>query len=92
MKVNNVFLEIFDSLFIMILCFGTLLTAMLLKGDTAGTLKYSISFDSFIITITGFVICLTFILKNSEKGLRHMVEQLYIDQESTALDYKSSIK
>lgn len=78
-KGNSILLELFDTLFIMILCFGTLLSAMLMKGEVIGGMKYSIDFKSFIITILGLVVYLCFILPQSDKGLRKMIKQLYED-------------
>lgn len=77
MKKKNRLAEIIDSLFIMILCFTTLLTAMLMKGDGGGTLKYTISFQTFIASILGLAICLFFIINQSEKELKHMINKIY---------------
>jgi len=75
-KKRNIFFEILDSLFIMILCFGTLLTAMLLKGGNI-SLSYSIHMNTFLIVIFGLTVCLAFILIHSEKGLKKIIEHLY---------------
>ncbi len=73
---RTVFFEIMDSLFIMILCFGTLLTAMLMK-DSNISLTYTIHLKTFSIVFLGLIVCLGFVLCNSEKGLKKMIEQLY---------------
>jgi uncharacterized membrane protein YbhN (UPF0104 family) len=75
-KRRDVFLEITDSLFIMILCFGTLLTAMFMKGSDI-SLSYTIHIKTFLIVFLGLIVCLHFILKNSEKELKKMIEYLY---------------
>ena len=75
MKKRNAFLEILDSLFIMVLCFGTLLTAMLMKGNVS--LSYTIHMNTFLAVIIGLIVCLAFILSNSEKGLKKIIDHLY---------------
>ena len=53
--VGKLIIEIFDSMFIMILCFITLLAAMLLQGaDTQ--VEYVIDIKSLSITVLGFVV------------------------------------
>lgn len=76
-KENSIFLELIDSLFIMILCFGTLLSAMLIKGNTVDELKYTINFTTFVVTLLGLGICLSFILIQSEKELKIIIKQIY---------------
>ena len=44
MKQTNIFMIIFDTMFIMLLCFATLLTAMLMKGHSLGGLDYHINY------------------------------------------------
>jgi len=76
MKKRTIFFEILDSLFIMILCFGTLLTAMLMKDGNI-SLSYTIHMNTFLIVIIGLTVCLAFILIHSEKGLKKIIEHLY---------------
>jgi flagellar motor component MotA len=60
----------------MILCFGTLLTAMLMKGSDL-SLTYTIHIKTFLVVIIGLAACLTFILIHSEKGLKKIIDHLY---------------
>ena len=76
-KKSNLFQEIFDALFIMIICFATLLTAMILKGGTVGKSVYIVHITTLAIAILGFGVYLFFILKRSEKELKGIVSELY---------------
>ncbi len=80
-KNNNLFIAVLDILFIMILCFITLLSAMLMQGEVIGGMKYSINITTFAITILGLGIYLCFILPQSDKGLKVMIQQLYGEAE-----------
>ena len=51
MKKNSKMMTIFDTLFIMVLCFATLLSAMIMKGKSVGAMNYSINWLSFGLTI-----------------------------------------
>lgn len=73
---KKIFIEIMDALFIMILCFGTLLTAMLMKGGGIN-LSYTIHANTFIAVIVALIACLGFILTHSERGLKKVIESLY---------------
>ncbi len=76
MKKRKLIFEIMDSLFIMILCFGTLLTAMLMK-DNSVSLSYTVHAETLLIVVVGLVVYFGFILKNSERDLKAMIEHLY---------------
>ncbi len=76
MKKQNIFLEIVDSLFIMVLCFGTLLTAMLMK-NVSTNLTYTIHINTLLTVILGLVVYLAFTLSHSEKGLKKVIEHIY---------------
>lgn len=78
---NSILFEIFDALFIMIICFTTLLTAMLLKGNTIGVSKYTIHITTLSITLLGLGVYLSFVLNKSEKELKLMIGQLYNGSE-----------
>ena len=81
-KKTKLIVEVFDSMFIMILCFVTLLSAMLMQGN-AGVLTYLIDFKTLLITIGGLVIYLTFVLRQSDKGLKKMIEHNYSNKENS---------
>ncbi|SHJ89999.1 hypothetical protein SAMN02745751_03670, partial [Dethiosulfatibacter aminovorans DSM 17477] len=57
---------VFDTLFIMMLCFATLLTTMLVQGGVIvggeGGLSYIIKWPSFILTMGGVLLYTMYIL------------------------------
>ena len=87
---NNKFVQIFDILFVMVLCFVTLLTTMLARGAVivgsgAGDgMKYVFEIGSFVITFIGLIIYLVFILFNSNKELGSMIKEFYGDKEDVS--------
>lgn len=84
---NNKFVQIFDILFIMVLCFVTLLATMLSRGavivgsGAAGGIKYVFVIWSFAITFIGLIIYLIFVLTHSNRELGSMVKEFYGDKE-----------
>jgi uncharacterized membrane protein YozB (DUF420 family) len=76
-KKNNIFVEIFDTFFILIICFATLLSAMVMKGTTSGEINYSLNITTFIITISFIILYLSFMLFQSEKGLKETIRKRY---------------
>ena len=78
---TNIFMMVFDTFFILVLCFATLLTAMLMKGDSAGGLNYHVNYLTFGIMVIALLIYMLLLLINSEKGLRSMIETIYVDHE-----------
>ena len=85
--VGKLIIEIFDSMFIMILCFITLLAAMLLQGaDTQ--VEYVIDIKSLSITVLGFVVYMVFILSQSNKGLKDMINHIYSNKEAKEANIK----
>ena len=81
-KTSNMLMNIFDTLFIMILCFGTLLTAMLMKEKSTGVMDYTINIKTFALTIGGLVLYMSFIIIQSEKSLKSMIDHIYGDKTS----------
>lgn len=77
---KRLMIEIVDSMFIMILCFTTLFTAMLMKSRSAFLLDYNINYETLFITMAGFMVCISFIIKHSERGLGDMLEKIYTDE------------
>jgi len=65
----------------LVLCFATLLTAMLMKGDSIGGLNYHVNYLTFGIMVIALLIYMFLLLINSEKGLRNMIETIYVDHE-----------
>jgi hypothetical protein len=81
-KQTNIFMMVFDTFFILVLCFATLLTAMLMKGDSMGGLNYHVNYLTFGIMVIALLIYIFLLLVNSEKGLRNMIETIYVDHEN----------
>lgn len=77
---GKILLEIFDALFIMLLCFATLFSAMLMKGDSLHGMQYSINALTLGITLIGLSIYFVFVLSQSDKGLKALIHQIYKDK------------
>lgn len=85
-KNNSVFMGVFDVLFIMILCFATLLTTMLMQGGvlvggSGEGMSYHFSIFTFLIVVAGLVIYLTYIIPHSDKELREMIKHMYEEKK-----------
>lgn len=82
-KKRNTFWCIFDVLFIMILCFATLLTTMLMQGgvlvgaDGTSGIHYTFGLLSFSLVVAGFGLYLYYIIPHSEKELQEMIIMHY---------------
>lgn len=74
---KNWIYEAFDILFVMILCFATLLSAMLIKGNSPPKIEYILKPVTFIITIGAIGIYIWYVLRESEKELKNMIEKIY---------------
>lgn len=93
---KNIFVGIFDILFIMVLCFISLLVPMLIRGKvlvgsgSSGGLHYTFSWPTFLLTlfiIGGYVY---FVITQSDKELRHMIKKIYDAKDSKNLEDKIS--
>jgi len=77
------FMEVFDVLFIMILCFATLLTTMLMRGKvlvgsgSGGGMTYTFSAGTFLLTFLGLSTYLAIVIPQSNRELGEIVEGLY---------------
>lgn len=86
MKKNSKFMEVFDALFILVLCFATLLTTMLTRGavivgsGSSGGGLYDFNLISFGATMLGLGAYLLYIIPRSDKQLKKMVDELYKDK------------
>lgn len=84
-NLRQVFVDIFDILFIMILCFATLLTTMLMRGKvivgsgTSQGMDYSISGPMVLITVLVLIVYLIFVLARSDKELHSMVNNQAVE-------------
>jgi hypothetical protein len=80
---KNRITEIFDVLFIMILCFATLLSAMLMRGKVlvgsgnGGGRIYDFSAGTFALTFLSLGIYLVFIVARSDRELAESITLLY---------------
>jgi len=80
---KNRFMEIFDVLFIMLLCFATLLSTMLTRGKvlvgsgSGGGMAYTFSAWTFLLTFLGLGVYLAFVVPQSNRELGEIVESLY---------------
>lgn len=80
---NKRFMEVFDVLFIMILCFATLLTTMLMRGKvlvgsgSGGGMTYTFSAATFLLTFLGMGTYLAIVIPQSNRELGEIVEGLY---------------
>lgn len=71
---------VFDIMFIMLLCFATLLVTMLLQGGIlvgGDGIDYSFGFLSFVATFGALSLYFYFILRSSKKELTVMIDRIY---------------
>ncbi len=86
-KTNSRFMEIFDVLFIMILCFATLLSTMLMRGKvlvgsgSGGGMVYAFSIGTFLLTFLGLGVYLAVVIPRSDRELGEIVEMHYGGKE-----------
>jgi len=72
----NVLVELFDILFVMLLCFATLLATMLMRGKvivgsgSGGGLSYNFNIASFTFTALFLLVYLFYIIRHSGKELK----------------------
>ena len=87
---KNRFMEIFDVLFIMVLCFATLLSTMLARGKvlvgsgSGSGMAYSFSAWTFLLTFLGLGAYLAFVVPQSNRELGEIVESLYGAEKAKA--------
>ena len=90
-KKEHIIMQIIDVFFVMILCFATLLSTMLMQGkvlvgtgSAAGKIQYSFNIVTFL-TVAGILIVYTaFVCLASDRELKDMIKFLY-----RAIDNKS---
>ena len=76
-------IELMDAMFIMVLCFATLLTAMLMSGKADGVLSYVIHFKTLSAVIVSLIVYLAYVLRQSDKELKAMIHELYTVNEGS---------
>lgn len=80
---NSVWMEAFDVMFIMLLCFITLLTTMLMRGKvlvgsgSTGGIDYSFNLPVFLMIVLVLGTYLFYVLSRSDKELKAMISHLY---------------
>jgi uncharacterized membrane-anchored protein len=74
--------EMFDVLFIMILCFATLFLSMFMAGHALGEINYMFNGARFALVLAVAVLYLAFVLYHSERDLVSMVRKLYAGHHS----------
>ncbi|MFA5863325.1 MAG: hypothetical protein WC975_01410 [Phycisphaerae bacterium] len=96
-KETHALVQWFDVLFVMVLCFVTLLGTMLLRGKVlvgSGSgqgLDYSFSLPMFLIVGVVFALYLSYMLSHSDRELKEMVDHVYGTEEKTVEDEKEAI-
>ncbi len=91
-KIRAFLVETFDILFVMVLCFVTLLTTMLMRGKvivgagSGGGLTYTFNMASFAFTASFLVIYLVYIIHHSEGELKNFYAAHYDSKEKRELE------
>ena len=74
------FKTIFDIMFIMLLCFATLLATMLMQGGLlvgGSGIDYEFGLGSFALTFGALAVYFIFILKIGHKELKILIDEVY---------------
>jgi len=80
---NSLWMEVFDVIFIMVLCFVILLTTMLMRGKvlvgsgSTGGIDYSFNLPIFIIIVVALGSYMFYVISRSNKELKTMVKNNY---------------
>lgn len=80
---NSALMEVFDVVFIMLLCFVILLTTMLMRGKvlvgsgSTGGIDYSFNLPIFALIVLALGAYFFYVLSRSEKELKDMINYLY---------------
>lgn len=81
--VNSPLMEVFDVMFIMLLCFVILLSTMLMRGKvlvgsgSTGGMDYSFNLPIFLMLVLALAIYLVYVFFSSNKELKAMITNLY---------------
>jgi hypothetical protein len=93
-KKEHIIMQIIDVFFVMILCFATLLSTMLMQGkvlvgagDVIGKIQYSFNAITFLTVAAILIFYTVFVYITSDKELKDMIKFLY-----RAIDNKSDIE
>ena len=80
---NSLWMEVFDVMFIMLLCFVILLTTMLMRGKvlvgagTTGGIDYSFNLPIFMMIVVALGTYMFYVVSRSEKELKAMIKYRY---------------
>ena len=80
---NSMWMEVFDVMFIMLLCFVTLLTTMLMRGKvlvgsgSTGGIDYSFNIPVFMMIVVALGAYMFYVISRSDKELKAMIEYRY---------------
>lgn len=80
---NKPWMEVFDVMFIMILCFVILLSTMLMRGKvlvgsgSTGGIDYSFNLPIFFMLALALGIYMFYVISRSDKELKSMIQYLY---------------
>jgi len=80
---NSLWMEVFDVIFIMLLCFVILLTTMLMRGKvlvgsgSTGGIDYSFNLSIFMLIVVALGTYLFYVISRSDKELKAMIKYSY---------------
>ena len=81
--VNSLWMEVFDVMFIMLLCFVILLTTMLMRGKvlvgsgSTGGIDYSFNLPIFMMIVVALAAYMFYVISRSDKELKAMIKNRY---------------
>lgn len=82
---------VIDTIFIMVLCFGTLLTTMMMRGTVlvgagdGGGVSFNLDIASFVATVLGLFLYLAFLISKSDAQLKIICAKNYKAKEEKFL-------
>ena len=80
---NSMWMEVFDVMFIMLLCFVILLTTMLMRGKvlvgagSTGGIDYSFNLPIFMMIVVALGAYMFYVISRSDKELKAMIKYRY---------------
>jgi len=80
---NGGLMEVFDVMFIMLLCFVILLTTMLMRGKvlvgsgSTGGIDYSFNLPIFMLIVVALGTYMFYVISRSDKELKAMIKYSY---------------
>jgi protein-S-isoprenylcysteine O-methyltransferase Ste14 len=87
---NSLWMEVFDVMFIMLLCFVILLTTMLMRGKvlvgsgSTGGINYSFNLPIFLLIVVALGTYLFYVISRSDKELKAMIKYSYDEVEKVS--------